>query len=117
MSVYRYIAEMNPTEVNNLCIESGFADEMDTNVLAYNLENLVAYRGESALKKIFNMHPDKDAILELFQKKDDIEVKSNNGFVNAEGEKSPTSKFAQSTNTYILLGSLIISVAIIASIK
>ena len=45
MSVYRYIAEMNPTEVNNLCIESGFADEMDTNILAYNLENLVAYRG------------------------------------------------------------------------
>lgn len=116
MSVYRYIAEMRPKEANSICVKSGFADEKDTEALAYNLENLVAYKGESALKNIFNIHPDKDAILELFQKKDEIEIKSN-GFVNAEGEKSPTSKFAQSTNTYILLGSLIISVAIIASIK
>jgi hypothetical protein len=67
MSVYKYIAELNSNEANNLCVQQGLPDAYDSDELANNLLVIVAQNGESALKNIMELHPDKDLILEMFK--------------------------------------------------
>ena len=132
MSVYKYIAELNSNEANNLCVQQGLPDAYDSDELANNLLVIVAQNGESALKNIMELHPDKDLILEMFkcsscQSKQQTEppfmdseitevqplmVRPLQEFANANGMD-----IAKNTNTIILVSSLIVALAVIASIK
>jgi hypothetical protein len=135
MSVYKYIAELNSNEANNLCVQQGLPDAYDSDELANNLLVIVAQNGESALKNIMELHPDKDLILEMFkcsscQSKQQTEPPfmdseitevqplmvrplQQQEFANANG----MADIAKNTNTIILVSSLIVALAVIASIK
>jgi hypothetical protein len=137
MSVYKYIAELNPNQANNLCLQQGLSDASDSDELANNLVAIVAQNGELALKKIMELHPDKDLILEMFQCSScqskqqtrppimdsmDSEITEvsplmirplQQEFVNASG----STDIAKNTNTIILVSSVLVALAIIASIK
>ena len=129
MSVYKYIAELNPSQANDLCAQQGLPDASNSDELANNLVAIVAQNGELALKKIMELHPDKDLILEMFrctscQSKQQqppqqmdagiIEVQPltqrplQEAFVNATGG------VAKNTNTIILASAVVIALAIIS---
>jgi hypothetical protein len=67
MSVYKYIAELNPAQANEFCVQQGMPDAYSSDELAQNLVSIVAQNGELALKKIMQLHPDKEVILEMFK--------------------------------------------------
>jgi hypothetical protein len=128
MSVYKYIAQTNPNQANDFCVQNGLTDASDIDQIAVYLQTIVAQNGESALKKIMELHPDKDAILELFQKKDGntlqiteikppVMMNATGAVANAVGETSSQNSQTQHTNTYILVAALIVSVAIISMKK
>lgn len=129
MSVYRYIAESNPDASYQLCQSKGMYDIYNMDDLQTALEVLVA-QGEEEAKKVFSLHPDKDVIVEVFgQKVEPIEIKKQEVVVeekpttcscklNATGD-TPTPpqqnhSIVNQTNTYILLGAIIVSMAIIS---
>ena len=136
MSVYKYIAELNPSQANDLCLQQGLPDASNTDELANNLVAIVAQNGELALKKIMELHPDKDLILEMFKcssceskQKTQPPTFIDSGitevqsplmqrqlqqveYVNASG-----TNIATSTNTLVLVSSVIVALAILASIK
>jgi len=130
MSVYKYIAELNSNQANDLCNQQGLPDASDSDELAGNLVAIVAQNGELALKKIMELHPDKDLILEMFrcssceskQQTQQIDagitevqplavrqLQSEDSYVNASG-----SGIAKNTNTIILVSALVIALAIIS---
>lgn len=125
MSVYRYIAESNTDGAYEVCAKYGIF-QIDSAELADALQSIVAKGGEESLKEVMSIHPDREVILEIFQKKNELETPNtkadcgckNNSFqhrrrlANADGKGTPGS-----TNTYILIGALIVSLAIISSIK
>ena len=130
MNVYYYIAESNPDLAFGICNKYGFFQLNSTQELADCLEEIVASEGEDAFKEVMDLHPDKEVILELYDKKKEPEepVKplqqnaNGNGYngefrrvrVNATGGNSSV---VNQTNTYILVGALIVSLAIISSKK
>lgn len=69
MDVYQYISENNPDAANGVCIKYGYTQIKNIGELAGALQAIVATHGETALKSIMDVHPEKDTILELFQKK------------------------------------------------
>jgi len=129
MNIYRYIAENNPDASYNLCMQNGdfLIESMDELELA--LQSIVAMGEEKAIK-VLDLHPDKDVITEIFAKS--ITPAEANKVVpqvvltepkqcscnklNATGD-TPTQQnhsIVTQTNTYILLGALIVSMAIIS---
>ena len=63
MSVYQYVADSDPRGTQRL-IESFGYEITDQRNLGRSLSELVSSVGEPALKKVIDLHPDKDIILE-----------------------------------------------------
>lgn len=66
MSVYKYISEINPQDANNLCMSYGYPNAQSNQEIETYLISIVSDNGESGLIEVMKLHPDKDAILELF---------------------------------------------------
>ncbi len=118
MDVYQYFAESNPFIARNI-IES-FGYQVRSRDMASNLRELVNKEGEVALLKIMENHPDKDIILELFEKKEPVYKKQESNsdtaylqYLNASGNSEAT-KYGLQTNTFLLASALILAVAIIS---
>jgi hypothetical protein len=129
MSVYKYIAELNPAQANEFCVQQGMPDASCSDELADNLVSIVAQNGELALKKIMQLHPDKEIILEMFkcsscerQQQTIAPTMMDAGitevqplierplqFANASG-----TDVAKRTNTIILVSALVVALAIIS---
>ena len=133
MNVYHYIAENNPDAANEVCKKYGFYQINSIDELADCLQHIVAQDGEESFKDVMELHPDKDVILELFDKKKEetlihqpqpqpivlgADGSSNCSCVksSADGTTTPTSTVSN-TNLMILAGALIISISIISLIK
>jgi hypothetical protein len=69
MNVYLYIAENNPDGAYEICKKYGYFNVQSIEELAENLQAIVAGNGQESLQEILEIHPEKDVILELFDKK------------------------------------------------
>jgi hypothetical protein len=127
MNVYLYIAQSNPDAANEVCKKYGYFEIENLDELSYCLQTIVAQNGESSLQEVLALHPDKDVLLEIFDKKKDEPIveaqiiapaisdcSCNTSKMNADGVPSST---VNQTNTYIIVGALIVSFAIIAMNK
>jgi hypothetical protein len=108
--------------------------------LADSLKSIVAEQGQGSLEEILNIHPEKEVILEIFDKKKVIDEKPLEQIIQSifdknkpvEKEKdcgcmksadatpsitNPPSAVVNQTNTYILVGALIVSIAILSMKK
>ena len=109
--------------------------------LADSLKSIVAEQGQDSLEEILNIHPEKEVILEIFDKKKVIDTKPLEEVMQSlfdknkpvEKEKqdcgcmksadatttttSAPSAVVNQTNTYILVGALIVSIAILSMKK
>lgn len=145
MTVYTYIAENNPDDAYEICKKYGYFNVESFEDLSASLQELVAQNGEGALQEVLEIHPDKDVILELFEKKNEerqpivelVEIDAKISEVasdfknfkeeqketiqklNAIGSTAPSEpkSVVNQTNTYILVGALIVSLAIISMKK
>jgi hypothetical protein len=144
MNVYLYIAENNPDAAYEICKKYGYFNINSMEDLADSLKIIVAEQGQDSLEEILNIHPEKEVILEIFDKKKVIDTKpfeevmqsmfdKNKPVVekldcgcmkNAIGDtlSSPAyvgvpSPVVNQTNTYILVGALIVSIAILSMKK
>ena len=139
MNVYQYIAENNPDAAYEICKKYGYFDVQSIDDLSNSLQVIVAEHGQDSLQEILDIHPEKEVILELFNKKKVEEQPDIESLVkkivqqdkesemkrdcscmkNAEGsanENTPSSIVNQ-TNTYIIVGALIVSIAILSMKK
>lgn len=126
MSVYKYIVESNPDASYEVCKKYGFFRIADLDEMANSLQEIVAQGGEDSFKDVMDLHPDKDVILELFQKKSDLNAPHtkqdcgcrNSSFQNRRRLANAAGpNVANQTGTYIMIGALLVSLAIISSIK
>jgi hypothetical protein len=143
MNVYLYIAENNPDEAYEICKKYGFFNINSIEELADCLKNIVAEKGQDSFEEILNIHPEKEVILEIFDKKKVIDIKpidtkpieeliqlmfDKNKPVEKDcgcmksADASPStpsvpSPVVNQTNTYILVGALIVSIAILSMKK
>jgi hypothetical protein len=136
LNVYQYIAQNNPDAANEVCKKYGYYQIANLDELAHCLQLIVADEQEQGLKDVLELHPDKDTILELFDKKKDEPVSivaavqplatasvvspcgcNSGGMMNADGAATANTGIALQTNTYILLAAVIVSVAIISMRK
>jgi hypothetical protein len=141
MNVYLYIAENNPDGAYEICKKYGYFNINSIEELADALKSIVAENGQDSLEEILNIHPEKEVILEIFDKKKVIDTKPIEEVIQlmfdknkpVEKEKqdcgcmksadaSPTttstpSTVVNQTNTYILVGALIVSIAILSMKK
>jgi len=118
MSVYSYIAESNPNGAIAVINSFGY-DLTDSSNLGKSLSELVAAVGEPAFKKVMDLHPDKEVLLELYESDskstkigtvcgcDRCRMRGGNGdfmqYFNADGSgKFADEKPTQSTNTTLL---------------
>jgi hypothetical protein len=128
MNVYLYIAQSNPDAANEICKKYGYFEIENLDELSHCLQTIVAQNGESSLQEVLSLHPDKDVLLEIFDKKKDEPIAEaqiiaptisdcscNSSKMNAEG--SVPSSTVNQTNTYIIVGALIVSFAILAMNK
>lgn len=135
MSDYNDIAKRNPQ--GSVAVINSFGYEiLDRSNLGQSLSELVAQQGEPALRKIMDIHPDKDVILELFgtnitneDKKDcgcsscSNKHKQNNSehYMNATGSEAVTSTnsmtLAHQTNVILVVATLFIATALILKNK
>jgi len=141
MNVYLYIAESNPDAAYQICQQYGFFDLRTINDLSDCLRLIVAQNGEGAFNEIMQLHPDRqviiDEVLDKTKEKpeppiEEIKPKSvkslDGGMVevepkaescscnkNATGDKP--NPLVNHTNLYILIGSLVIAMAIVVSVK
>lgn len=139
MNVYLYIAQNSPDAAYEICKKYGYFNVQSFEELASCLQSIVAEHGESSLKEVLDIHPDREVILELNDKKkveeppieeliqkvfdrnrkkeDDCSCKkSADASVAAPAAVQP-SPLANQTNTYILVGALIVSIAILSMKK
>lgn len=126
MSVYTYVAQSNPDAANDLCKRHGYYQIQSVGELAFTLQQLVRDEGESAFTEIMELHPEKDALIELFQPKiepivvtEKKECPCSSSVMNADGAQSnnQSNGITLQTNTMILFAALIVSVAIISMKK
>jgi|GEM_PF-827520 len=133
MNVYDYIANVNPDAANSICKKYGYYQIENLEELAFCLRQIVADNGEESLKKIMELHPEKEVILELFEVKPEPkkeEVSSTPIMMNADGNKdcgcgcgyrnadgSASSGIASQTNMIILVAAMIVSISIISMKK
>jgi hypothetical protein len=143
MNVYLYIAQNNPDAAYEVCKKYGYFNVQSFEDLAASLQSIVAEHGESSLKEILDIHPDKEVILEMNDKKkveepplEEIiqkvfdrnkrpEKEDCSCMKNADATPAVAAAPAQpqqsasvsQTNTYILVGALIVSIAILSMKK
>lgn len=141
MTVYEYIANVNPDAANSVCKKYGYYQIENTDELAWCLRQIVADNGEESLKKIMELHPEKEVILELFEVKPEPkteEVSSKPNMMNADGSNcgcgcgcgrcscnmknadgtaSASTGIASQTNMIILVAAMIVSISIISMKK
>jgi hypothetical protein len=138
MNVYDYIANVNPDAANSVCKKYGYYQIENVEELAWCLKQIVADNGEESLKKIMELHPEKEVILELFEVKPEPkkeEVSSNPIMMNADGNKdcgcgcgyrecryrnadgAASTGIASQTNMIILVAAMIVSISIISMKK
>ena len=140
MNVYLYIAENNPDAAYEICKKYGYFNINSMEELADALKSVVAENGQDSLEEILNIHPEKEVILEIFDKKKVIDTKPFEEVIQSMFEKNkpiekekdcgcmksadatPSTTAAPSsvvnqTNTYILVGALIVSIAILSMKK
>jgi hypothetical protein len=137
MTVYSYISQNNPDGAYEICKKYGYFDVQTLDELSYCLQDIVSTKSEEGLSDVLSIHPEKDVILELYQKKVESEPTSEPikplqttmptpilpdtssdcscNMKNAEGTQ--VSSVVNQTNTYILVGALIVSIAIISMKK
>ena len=138
MTVYSYISQNNPDGAYEICKKYGYFDVQTLDELSYCLQDIVSTKSEEGLSDVLSIHPEKDVILELYQVKVETEPTSesikplqtsmptpiipetsdcscNNNTKNADGTQ--VSSVVNQTNTYILVGALIVSIAIISMRK
>jgi len=125
MNVYQYIANNNPDAAYEVCKSYGYHDINTLEDLSHSLEICVANNGQEAFKNIMELHPDKDALVELFsvnninqQPLQEVLLKEAimpmpPSVKNADGETSLVNK----TNLYILGGAALIAFTILLSKK
>jgi hypothetical protein len=117
MDIFEYISEVNPSEAYQVCQRHGIYQINSASELPMYLQAIVAERGESAFKEILAIHPDKEVIMEVFETKTlQTPVPQCNCMKSADGTQQGASPniTASQTNTYILVGALIVSLAIIS---
>ena len=127
MNVYYYIADSKPDAANKVCNKYGYYQIQSIDEIAYCLQEIVANQGESALKEIMDLHPDKDVVLELFEKKSEIIVptpimeqerkRDCSCMLNADGATQSNQGIASQTNIMILVAAMIVSISIISMKK
>lgn len=122
MSVYRYIAEMNPDAAYEVCQRNGFGDIYSNQELSDTLQ-VIAAQGEGGLKEVLSAHPDKEVLIEIYIKDNNanyaqpqvqsvLQTQPKN-FLNATG----TNKLVSQTNAFILIGAIIVSLAIVSTVN
>jgi hypothetical protein len=133
MSVYQYVADNNPRGTQQL-IESFGYEITDRRDLGRSLSELVSTIGEPALKKVMDIHPDKDIIVEynvsLSPSSSTCGCSSckakeqHNNYMNASGEdnlasnstnqpQNNTHLIANQTNVILVVATLFIVSALI----
>jgi hypothetical protein len=139
MNVYLYIAQNNPDAAYEICKKYGYFNINSIEELANALQGIVAEHGQDSLKEILEIHPEKEVILEVFDDKKKVnevpleevlqKVFDKNKPVEKEKSDCSCMKNADAsvntapstavnqTNTYILVGALIVSLAIISMKK
>lgn len=140
MNVYLYIAQNNPDAAYEVCKKYGYFNVQSFEDLAASLQGIVAEHGESALKEVLDIHPDKEVILEMNDKKKVEEppleviiqkvfdrnkpvekdcscMKNADATAAAVPAQPQQSASVSQTNTYILVGALIVSIAILSMKK
>lgn len=130
MTVYEYISNVNPDAANQVCRKYGYYQIENSDELAWCLRQIVADNGEEGLKKVMELHPEKDVLLELFEVKPEPkkeEQTSNPTIMNADGNNncgcmknadgSTSSGLASQTNMIILVAAMIVSISIISMKK
>lgn len=128
MNVYYYIADSKPDAANKICNKYGYYQIQSIDEIAYCLQEIVANQEESALKEIMDLHPDKDVVLELFEKKSEIIVptpimeqerkRDCSCMLNADGAATQSNQgIASQTNIMILVAAMIVSISIISMKK
>jgi hypothetical protein len=135
MSVYQYVADSDPRGTQRL-IESFGYEITDQRNLGKSLSELVSNVGEPALKKVIDLHPDKDIILEYNASTmpttsscgcADCKAKADK-YMNASGSETPaetgatastnnTTILAHQTNTILVLATLVIIAGIMLKNK
>lgn len=117
MTVYHYIAEVNPDAAYEVCKRNGFGDIYSNQELGDTLQ-VIAAQGEDGLKDALSVHPDKDVLIEIYlsgKKSDNYATMmptQTKNFANATG-----TNLVSKTNAYILIGAVIVSLAIVSTIK
>lgn len=135
MTVYSYISQNNPDGAYEICKKYGYFDVQTLDELSYCLQDIVSTKSEEGLSDVLSIHPEKDVILELYQVKVETEPTAESikplqtsmptpilpdtdcscNTKNADGAQ--VSSVVNQTNTYILVGALIVSIAIISMKK
>jgi hypothetical protein len=123
MNVFQYIAENNPDAAYEVCKKYGHFDIQSLDELSQYLEHICSTNGEDTFKEVISLHPDKQILGEVFgtlnnPPKDCGCNKSESTIVPTETTKLNASgggfTLVNQTNTYILIGAVIVSLAIIS---
>jgi hypothetical protein len=131
MNVYQYIAYSNTDAANELCKKHGYYQIQSYDELADCLQSIVAIKGESALKEIMELHPEKEVVIELFMKEPEpltppiqiMEQKRERDcscMLNADGVQNQNNQvagMASQTNLMILVAAIIVSISVISMKK
>lgn len=122
MDVYSYVASSNPQKSRDIINSFGYKVNNPKD-MGGNLRTLVASEGESALKEVLNNHPDKDVILEMFQKKSEPckvcqERERFQNYLNASGfDVSDAKKTENNFSLVFMSGIMLLAFAIISTKK
>jgi len=125
MNVYHYIAVNNPDAANEVCKKYGYFQINNIDELAYCLQEIVAQEEEKGLNDVMSLHPDKEVLIELFDKKKDstpiplvmpqpIVANADGCGCNKSADGTSPSTLVNQTNMYILFGAVIVSIAILS---
>ena len=124
MTMYEYVAMSNPREAKSL-IESFGYRVTNPRTMGANLRMLVSQEGESALKSIAQMHPDRELILEACGVNKRESFMGVDGLINGttqnknqnQQDSNDSTKLAYQTNAMMIVVALIIASAIIVNQK
>ena len=133
MSVYKYIADNDP-QGSAMIIDSFGYQITDRSNLGKSLSELVSNVGEPALRKVMDLHPDKDIILEFYSNGESKNQGScqcsscksrfgHDNYLNASGTETPASTtqnsntLAHQTNTILIVATLFVVTALILNKK
>jgi len=133
MSIYKYIADNNPDGCIAILYKYGYMNNPinSTDDLAYVCQVMVASEGENSLNDLLKIHPDRNLIIEDYNNNSNISVPKENcnckkdknnedsKMVGTDGSTSVSNNtgIVTQTNTFILLGAVLVAVAILTASK